>query len=364
MRMDYLEIEQFRGIQKLRLNKLGDINLLLGDNDAGKTSVLEAIKLFEMPRSIDAVVRNSRIRLMNASFSRDSYTQLESLLDFFPFDQEYKHIALGAGIGGEHYDLSIEGKLGEVMRPVSEAELRGGTVYGDKYRELEMSEREVLTFWGQLCFCDESIPFEIDEFFRYQLVRSRQSKVSWPIIYVAPGDHLYNQNVRSVFKMSKNQEREIVKLLQLIDPDIEGLKLQPNDMTGGTNQVIEHWRFGDIPLYTYGDGMKKILSLAANVRSARNGVLLIDEIETSLQASNLRRVFRWLLSACRNFNVQLFVTTHSLESISALIRCAAEDSDSELVCYRLEKDRDQVYAKRFSERDVDFLVNGRGIDVR
>lgn len=35
---------------------------------------------------------------MNVFFFRDSYTQLESLLNFFPFDQEYKRIALEAGI--------------------------------------------------------------------------------------------------------------------------------------------------------------------------------------------------------------------------------------------------------------------------
>ena len=363
MRMDYLEIEQFRGIQKLRLKRLGDINLLLGNNDAGKTSVLEAIKLFESPCSIDAVVRNSRIRLMNVSLSRDSYTQLESLLDLFPFDQEYKHIALGAGIEGKHCDLTIEGKLGEVLRPVSEDELRGNINYSRR-RELMMSEQEVLTFWGQLCFCNEPIPFEIDDFFRYHLVRTRQSEVLCPIVYVAPGDHLLNRNTHSVFRLSKNQEQEIVELLQLIDPDIDGLKLQPNSITGGINQIIEHRRFGDIPLYTYGDGMKKILSLATNVRSAKNGILLIDEIETSLQSSNLRYVFQWLLSACWHFNVQLFVTTHSFESISALVRCAVKDSSSELACYRLEKDMDQVYAKRFSEYDLDSLVNGRGIDVR
>lgn len=269
MRMDYLEIDQFRGIKKLYLKNLGDVNLLLGNNDAGKTSVLEAIKLFESPYSIDDIVRNSRIRFMNTSLSRDIYTQFESLLDLFPFVQEYKCIALGAGIGGTHYDLTVKGELGEVLRLVSENELRGNMGYSRR-REPEMiSEQEVLTFRGWHYFCNESIPFEIDEFFRYQLRRSGQSKFLWPIIYVAPDDHLHNRNINSVFRMSRHQEQEIVELLRLIDPDIEGLKLQPNDVTRGTNQIIEHRRFGNIPLYTYGDGMKKILSLAANVRSAK-----------------------------------------------------------------------------------------------
>lgn len=356
MRMDYFEIEQFRGIRGLRLKRLGDVNLLLGDNDAGKTSVLEAIKLFEKPHSIDILVRNSRTRFVNTAVSRDVYTQLESFLALFPFEQEYKCFALGAGINGEYYDLSVKGMVGEVLRPVSEDELRGSG-----RRRLEMSEQEVLTFKGEILFCGESIPFEIDEFFRCGLPLYFRSSES--IVYVAPGGHLVGRN-SYLLRMDKQQEQETVELLQLIDPDIEGFKLQPNEISRGINQVIEHRRYGDIPLYTYGDGMKKILSLAVNVRNARNGILLIDEIETSLQASILRHVFGWLLQACRKFGVQLFVTTHSLESVSALVRCAVEQPNSELACYRLEKEPKQVYAKRFSESELHSLVNGRGIDVR
>lgn len=359
MQMDYLEIEQFRGIRGLRLKRLGDVNLLLGDNDAGKTSVLEAIKLFEQPWSIDALVRNSRTRFVNTTATRDVYTQLESFLDIFPFDQEeYKYIALGAGIDGRYHDLSINGVMGEVLRPVSGDELRGS-----ERRRLEMSEQEVLTFRGELRFYGDQIPFEIDEFFRSRLSSTFRSGALLPIVYVAPGGHLGSQS-NYLLRMGKQQELETVELLRLIDPDIEGFKLQPNEISRGINQVIEHRRFGDIPLYTYGDGMKKILSLAVNVRKARNGILLIDEIETSLQASILRRVFGWLLEACRKFDVQLFVTTHSLESIAALVRCAVERLDSELACYRLEKEPEQVYAKRFSESELHSLVNGRGIDVR
>ena len=40
-----LNISQFRGINKLEMKNIGDVNLLLGNNNVGKTSVLEAIKI-------------------------------------------------------------------------------------------------------------------------------------------------------------------------------------------------------------------------------------------------------------------------------------------------------------------------------
>ena len=38
-------VKQFRGIRDLNVDKLGDVNLIVGDNNSGKTSVLEAIML-------------------------------------------------------------------------------------------------------------------------------------------------------------------------------------------------------------------------------------------------------------------------------------------------------------------------------
>lgn len=364
MKLDSLKIEQFRGIKNLNMNKLSDVNLLLGNNDAGKTSVLEAIELFEAPSSIDTIIRNAIHRIpSNGLYMRDYYSSLECLLHLFPLDQEHKQISLCAEFDDEICNLQLTGELLHIQRLITEEESRVYPAYINKHKE-ELTAQDVLTFVGILNSCGKAVPVEVSEFYRYRIPTKQIESLYRPIGYMAPGDHLSGRINSSVYKTSKKQETEIVKLLRLIDSEIEGIKLQPNSTTGGVNQVIEHRRFGNVPLYTYGDGMKKILSLAAAVLMTKGGILLIDEIETSLQASNLKRVFSWLLHACRQFNVQLFATTHSLESISALVSCAVEDVTCELSCYRLEKVHDDTFAKRFSESELDFLVNGRGMDVR
>lgn len=158
-------------------------------------------------------------------------------------------------------------------------------------------------------------------------------------------------------------ELETIKALRIIDPEMEGIKLVPSEYGFGNHTVIERGRNQTVPLYACGDGLKRILFLASVLPAARDGILMIDEVETSLQARHLRTVFRWLLEACKDYRVQLFVTTHSAEAIEALTSCAVEHS-SELACYRLEKNEGKMTAKRYSERKLDALVNGSGLDVR
>jgi predicted ATP-dependent endonuclease of OLD family len=44
-----IQIFGFRGFQEIKLSDLGQVNLLVGNNNSGKTSILEAIAIFCNP---------------------------------------------------------------------------------------------------------------------------------------------------------------------------------------------------------------------------------------------------------------------------------------------------------------------------
>src|SRR5690606_8326695 len=62
MRIDSLTIEQLRLFDRVVLEPGAGINLLVGDNGAGKTSVLEAIHVLSSGRSFRGSVRDALIR--------------------------------------------------------------------------------------------------------------------------------------------------------------------------------------------------------------------------------------------------------------------------------------------------------------
>jgi len=97
-----------------------------------------------------------------------------------------------------------------------------------------------------------------------------------------------------------------------------------------------------MPISTYGDGIKKVLSLANGIAQATNGILMIDELETAIHAKYYDDIFRFMVKACRQFQVQLFVTTHSMEAIDKLLATQEYDNqdDDDITVITFKKDPD------------------------
>lgn len=122
----------------------------------------------------------------------------------------------------------------------------------------------------------------------------------------------------ALFSKSSSIKRDVVRALNIFDNNIIDIGIiQEEDQR--FIQALEHRSLGMLPLSTFGDGMKRMVSLAQGVVSAKNGVLLIDEIETSIHKKAMREVFNWLVEACIKFDVQLFITTHSLEAVDEIL---------------------------------------------
>ena len=62
MRLERLQIEQFRGFERVELSLDPGLNLFTGGNGAGKTSILEAVYLLAYGRSFRGAVRDGLIR--------------------------------------------------------------------------------------------------------------------------------------------------------------------------------------------------------------------------------------------------------------------------------------------------------------
>ncbi len=126
-------------------------------------------------------------------------------------------------------------------------------------------------------------------------------------------------------------QKRLVKLLQMIDPEIEDLS-QIQGVDGRQISMIGLRHMG-LSVPHFGDAVRRFLFLAMTITSIPNGILLVDEAEASIHWSRFPQMAKALLELLHEFNVQAFFTTHSLELIDAFVDATPEKDDVAL--YRL-----------------------------
>lgn len=348
-------IDKFRGIEELTLRELGDINLIVGDNNVGKTSILEAVQLFETPWSIEAIMWEARNRMRGQQRPQGSVFQ--AFMSYFPYSDIDKKISLSMVTGDETVHLEIEGRL---EKRIFQKKRRNYLFEEDDNKFRQIEEVEDNCFVGVLSCNEKKIELEIQAH-RGIGIPARDQRGMLNIGFISSMAHIYQ---RSITRTMAEHREKIVKLLQLFDENIEGFELIQDEEYESPMEMIHHRDLGMVPLYAFGDGLKRVLKLASGVVQARDGIILIDEVETSIHVSILPEVFRWFASACKTYHVQVIATTHSLEALSMMAKAMVEDQDQELAVYKIEKYNHKFYGKRYSEAQMDEVVNRQGLDVR
>jgi AAA15 family ATPase/GTPase len=173
------------------------------------------------------------------------------------------------------------------------------------------------------------------------------------------GEEQIVRKLSTIIRRDESQKEDLIKLIQLFDENILDFQVLLGQYQA--KLYLKHRVLGLTPLYIFGDGIKRVLGIAMNVLTLRNGgVLLIDEIETSIHKSILGDAFRWLLKLCTVNKIQLFITTHSLEAVDAIL--GASDSVDDLAAFRLKSQQESP--QRFTGDLLQRLRFDRGLDMR
>lgn len=359
--IDSIYIKTFKGIGNLKISNLGDINILVGDNNTCKTSVLEAIQLFQYPNDIKEIIRIARKREITKRMP-SGITVMESFLNMFNASQkENKDISIICKVNNNSHLLDIRGIVNKVY------------VTGEELNQYEHSQFDeeipVSEFNGVLKYDNNEQKIIINDVNDKKVYRD--AVIDGEIIklldlkFVSSSDHLNEVfSLRNLSESIKNDEKsQLLELLKKFDDKIDGIEILPGKNRSFPATYIKHLEYGFMPLSSFGDGIKKVLTLASAVLRIKNGILLIDEIETAIHTSALDNVFEWLLETCKLLNIQIIATTHSDEALISLLS-KYKDMDSEMCIYRLEKYDNGIVSRRFSgNKAYDIVVNNGG-DLR
>ncbi len=266
-----LRIDNFRGIRDLNIEHLTSINVIVGDNNCGKTSVIEAIQ-FLRSGSPANIYNIARLRDRTLTFFSNSL--YDSFICMFPKEDNKLQIKLSGEYDSQSVSYVLSGTESKELIDLNELDRIARREFAEANGETETD-----VFDGSSVYMiGEQTLTESIRLNRLTRVTgtSIRLKPQIKISYVSPFEHL-NGNI--VNRIIKNDAYKLICLnaLQLFDPEIEDIMIFKSDVSNRPVEYLKHKRLGNMPLSTYGDGIKKVLVLANAIIGATDGILLIDE---------------------------------------------------------------------------------------
>ena len=361
--LNQLYIENYRGIKDLAIAQLKQINLIVGDNNCGKTSVLEAVELLRTSGNLANIYRIARQRDRLAIMSANSI--FDNFLCMFQRNEDTKlSISVSGTCNNKSISYNLQGTLDRILLDVKE--LSGGRYKSQVFPNGEI-EADVFDGKISLTYGEERKDTEV-HINQYSSVSGTPSsdKDEFNIIYVSPFEHLHGSVVSKIVK-NDSYKQICIKALQLFDSDIEDMMIFRSDIGNRPVEYLRHKKLGDMPVSSYGDGIKKVLALSNAIVSAANGILLIDEIETAIHKKYYDDIFRFIVKACKAFHVQAFITTHSIEAIDGLLATQdyEEQTETDDICAcTIKRTLDGSFSRVLSGREVYENREAFGFEVR
>ncbi len=362
--LDSLTIKNFRMLEDVEIEKLGHVNLIVGKNNSGKSTVLEALAL------------------LVSGFDSSMVKKVQNSRDNLPLTQ---HIDLNSKLTQKEYNLSIENFLTyKKMDNVFNEEIYIGN--DNKFLNIQCEDKLRFSEY------EDNIAKKLDKKFQYALNDSKENEIKLNIVsnyqlcqdldnnnytwgrkkqdfcgYINT-DPMEVQNIMQDWEDIKLTDLEdlVIKMLRIIEPNLKDFGFVANEPCIRLENISHR-----ISLYSMGDGVSRLLQIIvklAKIAKADNAVLLIDEFENGLHYSVQPKVWRLIFELAKRFNIQVFATTHSWDCIESFAQVAKEREDLDGVLFRMgrsvrKSDKGKVIATVYDEEDLHYITKAK-MEVR
>lgn len=352
--LDSLYIKNFRIFKELKIKALKRVNLFVGTNNTGKSCLLEGVYLYCTPDSIYNIIRE-----------RDEDWEVDHKEGVVAVDElrnpmRYMfHGYILPEVGDEENGIEI-GALNNIEDRVTLTRHPFMRVNDEKGKTVlrELSSSEVDNFWDDVHIVYR-YNYKLGDFINLR-EKLLFGSIPGPIRNVRRGknDKMYVQRISSqnitginISKLWDNinlteLEEEVVKALQIVEPRIIGVGMVGSESSGHIIQIRKVAQMVPIvrlegsserfPLRTFGDGVNRIFNIILTLVNAKDGIILIDEIENGLHWSIHPKLWEIVFSLSERLNIQVFATTHSLDCVRGFSSVWATSEDKASF-YRLEK---------------------------
>ena len=332
-----IRVEGYRGIDGLNLDALGRINLIVGLNNAGKTSLLEAISLLTHQNDeralLDVICRRGRV-------DRDPPPLwiVEQLPRNVRISGHFDRIPNNTA--SVEFEVDTEPELDVEDQTSFLSKLNIESTYGQRVQSTDVvffEDRPRRTqFQGQHWLCRSALtsPFSAN----HPDILARSNKES----------------------LETGTKRNIIDFIrERVDSGVHNIELADRF----NRFLVSHDDFSGAPdLATFGDGVRRVFEIGLLFAGVRGGVLLIDEFENAIHTELLMEFTRLVHDLAVELNVQVFLSTHSKEAIDAFV--LNEHRTADVVGYAINRTGNDIMARRYNGTKLRELHEAVDFDLR
>jgi predicted ATPase len=335
-------IKNFRLFRSLQVSSLGQVTLLVGKNNTGKSAFLEAVRLFVEDASPhllwDLVTSREESRRDRAEGIVGEET-----------GSPIRHLFPGHRLPelGEEGIVLVSEEEGERLHITTEA-------YRSRFDEEEGAQRRTRVEPVEADLTDPELELflvaengdrtqrlmRLDESERPRRGARMPFSGTGRTAELVPPRGMPTGDVAVLWdRISLTElEEEVIRGLELIDRSIEDIAFVEDPRSGMRIPLVRTTAFdGPVPLNSMGDGVSRLFQIILALVSVKGGVLLVDEFENGLHWSIQPQVWSTAYKLAARLNVQVFATTHSRDCVEAF-HSAWQDKPELGAFYRLSLD--------------------------
>ena len=309
-----LQIDSFRGLKDLSFEPLSRINVITGFNNSGKTTVLEAIYLL--------LVQGKQIENYPNVFRSAQGSQMER------FEHFWKWLLPNGDLNTEASVRSNDSEKRRLRVMVKQHQQQRGSLsvqHMDSSRGTTTFNVSKVGFGGM-----QERPWPRMEFF--------SPRMSDPVVDAEQ----YNK-----VQLLRDGEEIVLDLMRVVEPSLRKLRYAKI-----TNEPLVYADVGLgtlLPASQMGQAFCRMLTLYMEMLVTEAKVLLVDEIENGLHHSVFESVWKGIGALAESHDIQVFVTTHSEECVSAAAKAAPQGAHHGFSRHRLEMFEKHIVVNTSSE---------------
>jgi AAA15 family ATPase/GTPase len=361
-----LLIKNFRGFDEIEFENFSKINLITGKNNVGKTALLEAI-FIHMGYNPELSIRTNTFRgLTETKYMLNPWNEAPWDVIFKNFDTTQTIVIKGSFDDETNLVVNLKNiKSNFELKKLSREML---SFQKQKSNSLEIGQ---IFKAFELYFEKRGAKSKETETGKSYVLLTNEGAIATPsplapmlgyFIYTKEKISLIEDSNRYSQLLKKNEGDDLLQALKIIEPNLEKLSIM---MESGVPIIHGHLKGGlkPIPIPMMGDGMVRITNIILSMTNAKDGVVLIDEIENGIHYSKIEELWKTIGEISRRLNVQLFATTHSSECIESAFDASEHSNLPDFRVFRLDRINDKIVVTSYNERTAKSSIN-MGLELR